>query len=146
MRSNWISARYTALVQRVKLMRLLLLLWGQPNIDKAFLWIIYIYQRFVSPIKGFRCAAGVYYASDGCSNVVKKIIEENGAFRGRFQIRRQFRLCAAASRALLAEKRRKNREDADEGVTRWVVSQKRPVGLVPCGNNVSGAPELTCSV
>lgn len=83
--------------------------------SEALVRIINFYQRFVSPYKGFRCAAGVYYGSDSCSQVVKNIIEESGAYHGRHQIRSQFRLCASASRALRAEDKKKPRRRRRDG-------------------------------
>jgi len=84
--------------------------------DKAALWIIGFYQRFLSPWKGFRCAAAAFYGSDNCSIAVKKIIEENGLIGGRPRISEQFRLCATASSALAEDeekKRKRRRRDRD---------------------------------
>jgi putative component of membrane protein insertase Oxa1/YidC/SpoIIIJ protein YidD len=77
--------------------------------NRIFVHAISFYQRFISPYKGFRCAAGAYYGSGSCSHVVKEIIEENGLIIGRSKIRDQFRRCTIAARALQAEKKKKKR-------------------------------------
>lgn len=77
--------------------------------------VIGFYQRFVSPYKGFCCAAHVYYGSGSCSQVVKQVIADQGLVPGRVEIRNQFRRCQFAAAAIRAEKkdsrgRRKKRD------------------------------------
>ncbi len=86
--------------------------------NKAFAAIISFYQRFVSPYKGFSCAAAVYYNSFSCSQAVKQIILERGVIRGRLEIRDQFRRCSVAAGALRVEKKKPKR--------------KRPLGGAEC--------------
>lgn len=41
-----------------------------------------IYQKFVSPHKGYRCAKGAVHGGDSCSASVKKVFKEKGAVAG----------------------------------------------------------------
>jgi putative component of membrane protein insertase Oxa1/YidC/SpoIIIJ protein YidD len=45
---------------------------------------ISLYQKFISPRKGFRCAYGVVNDTHGCSGSVKNIIIEKGLIEGQF--------------------------------------------------------------
>ncbi|MGI9270805.1 MAG: membrane protein insertion efficiency factor YidD [Woeseiaceae bacterium] len=74
------------------------------------LHIISFYQRFISPYKGFRCAAGVYYGTGSCSQVVKSIIEKDGVRHGRFAIKDQFRRCAIAAQRFRIEEKKKKKK------------------------------------
>ncbi len=58
--------------------------------------LITLYQRFISPYKGFRCAYGVYYGKGTCSGIVKQIVLTQGLFRGWSAIVSQFRACRCA--------------------------------------------------
>jgi len=62
---------------------------------------INIYQRFISPVKGFRCAYGALHGDGTCSQIIKKIVKEHGVIGGRAKIRRQFADCRAAYAQLL---------------------------------------------
>jgi len=46
---------------------------------RFFIWLINLYQRYLSPLKRYRCP---YYPT--CSNYGKEAIEKNGAFIGLF--------------------------------------------------------------
>jgi len=70
-------------------------------------FLINIYQRFISPYKGFRCAAGAYFGTATCSQAVKLIVAEDGLFGGRAKIRGQFRLCASAAQSIQEDRKKK---------------------------------------
>ena len=65
--------------------------------------LITLYQRYISPYKGFRCAYGIYYGGSSCSAVVKRIVLSEGLFGGWSSIVNQFRRCRCAYNAMLAE-------------------------------------------
>ena len=73
------------------------------ELNKAAAYLITLYQKYVSPHKGFRCAAGAYYGSATCSQAVKQIILQDGVVGGRARIRQQFLLCSAAARSIKEE-------------------------------------------
>ena len=62
--------------------------------------MIEFYQRFLSPYKGYRCAHAAYYGSLSCSEAVKQIVQREGLWGGRRQIRDRFRACGVAARQL----------------------------------------------
>lgn len=57
---------------------------------------INFYQRFISPVKGFRCAYGALHGRGTCSQIIKNIVREHGVIGGRAKIRQQFASCRAA--------------------------------------------------
>lgn len=61
------------------------------------------YRRYLSPRKGFRCAAGVRHGEGSCSDVIRAIVEHRGLLRGWPDIREQFRRCRRAAAELRAE-------------------------------------------
>jgi putative component of membrane protein insertase Oxa1/YidC/SpoIIIJ protein YidD len=73
------------------------------GLNKAAAYLITLYQKFISPHKGFRCAASVYYGSASCSQTVKQIILQDGIVSGLARIRQQFNLCSVAARSIKEE-------------------------------------------
>ena len=71
--------------------------------DLLALWLIGLYQRWVSPYKGFRCAHAVLHGGPGCSGFAKRAIREHGFWRAIAHIRQRFRDCRAAMLALAAQ-------------------------------------------
>jgi putative component of membrane protein insertase Oxa1/YidC/SpoIIIJ protein YidD len=56
-----------------------------------------LYQRYLSPHKGYRCA---YHAATGrhsCSRYAQLVIGRRGIWQGVLLLRRRFRRCAAAA-------------------------------------------------
>ncbi|RDH45638.1 membrane protein insertion efficiency factor YidD [Zooshikella ganghwensis] len=75
---------------------------------KSFLvLLIEIYQKYISPYKGYRCAHGVFYKGDSCSCAVRKVIQRRGLIRGYSDIRNQFARCSYAYERLEEEKDKK---------------------------------------
>ncbi|MCA9175729.1 MAG: membrane protein insertion efficiency factor YidD [Planctomycetales bacterium] len=75
--------------------------------------MIEFYQRFLSPYKGYRCAHAAFYGSLSCSEAVKQIVQREGLWGGRRQIRDRFRACGVAARQLRSQ--RKTRLVDNEG-------------------------------
>ncbi|WP_240782748.1 membrane protein insertion efficiency factor YidD [Escherichia sp. E2661] len=50
--------------------------------NKLLLLLIMLYQRHLSPRKGYRCAYSVLYQTQGCSGAVKEIIQQKGVIAG----------------------------------------------------------------
>lgn len=55
------------------------------------------YQRHLSPIKGFKCAAGQLYGDTTCSAAIKSIIKSQGIVQGVPAIQLQLRRCQTAA-------------------------------------------------
>jgi putative component of membrane protein insertase Oxa1/YidC/SpoIIIJ protein YidD len=77
--------------------------------------LITFYQRYISPRKGFRCAHAALHHGDSCSGAVKRIIREEGVFRGYGKIRQRFRECKLAYAQISKEKERKRKESKYDG-------------------------------
>jgi len=77
--------------------------------------LIVFYQKFISPIKGFRCAYAVLHGGDSCSEAVKKIVRDKGPVGGYADIRARFRDCKEANETLIRNRqRRRGQNDCDE--------------------------------
>jgi len=63
---------------------------------KIAILMINFYQRFLSPVKGFRCAYGALHGKGTCSQIVKDIVRHEGVFKGWPKIKQQFNNCKSA--------------------------------------------------
>lgn len=66
--------------------------------DQTTLRLISGYQRYLSPIKGFKCAAGQVYGDSTCSAVIKAIVQNQGLVAGFPAIQHQLKQCHAAAK------------------------------------------------
>ena len=62
--------------------------------------VIRLYQRFVSPYKGFRCAHACLHKGASCSNAVLAIVKQHGFFRGYANIKARLHACKLAHATL----------------------------------------------
>lgn len=69
-------------------------------VDSAALAGIRFYQRFLSPLKGFRCAHAAVHGGESCSAAVARIVRQDGLIRGRGRIAARFQACREAHEAL----------------------------------------------
>ncbi len=65
-------------------------------LDKVSLAIIAFYRANLSAYKGFRCAHGVKFGGDSCSDAILKIIQRRGLLSGYADIKQQFARCSNA--------------------------------------------------
>lgn len=72
-----------------------------PSADRLALEAIRLYQRYLSPYKGFRCACAALHGGESCSAAVSRIIRTQGLRTGQADIAAQFRQCRAAHDAIL---------------------------------------------
>jgi len=79
---------------------------------KLILSFIGLYQRYISPIKGFKCAYGQLYKDGTCSSRISEIVRSVPLRDMRFEISRQFDMCASANKTI--ENDRPNRKDTEE--------------------------------
>ena len=61
-----------------------------------------LYQRFVSPYKGFRCAHRAVHGRRSCSAFAKRLVEKVGLLRFGPLLMRRLRKCGETARALKA--------------------------------------------
>lgn len=79
---------------------------GKIGNDTA-LQLIEGYQRYLSPIKGFKCAAGHVYGDTTCSAAIKAIVKHQGMIQGFPAIQHQLKRCHDAARQLAANPEQK---------------------------------------
>lgn len=73
---------------------------------------IAFYQKFLSPLKGYRCAYAALHGGDPCSEAVKKLVIDKGCFGAYQDIRVRFQACREANETLIRnDKRRRSRCD-----------------------------------
>jgi len=81
-------------------------------------FLIGLYQKYLSPHKGFRCAHAVRHSGVSCSAAVKDIVVAHGIWRSVPLVQQRFSDCRAAALALRAEseeeKRKRRRRDYDD--------------------------------
>jgi len=65
---------------------------------------INLYQKYISPYKGYRCAYGVYHQNGTCSSIIKSRIQEHGLIKAYPMIKGQFQACKVAYLALQENK------------------------------------------
>ncbi|WMS89034.1 membrane protein insertion efficiency factor YidD [Pleionea litopenaei] len=75
------------------------------------IYFIRIYQKWISPYKGFRCAHAALHGVDSCSTAVIKIINRRGVIGGFGLIRRRFERCKLAYLEHKQEERVNNKKD-----------------------------------
>jgi uncharacterized protein len=78
------------------------------------IFLIGLYQRYLSPYKGFRCAHAAYHGGPSCSHAIKSIVHELGVFAALPRIRLRFIECRAAY-ARLSSEADKYRKPENEG-------------------------------
>ena len=71
-------------------------------LSKTALGGIWLYQTYVSPRKGFRCAYSVAHGGTGCSGYAKHAIRDHGLWSAIPKIRQRFRDCKSAHATLVA--------------------------------------------
>ena len=83
------------------------------------IFLIGLYQRLISPYKGFRCAHAVYHHGPSCSAAVQGIVREHGVFAGLPLVRLRFAQCREAFLQLDIEdanerEQKRRRRDSEE--------------------------------
>ncbi len=73
-------------------------------VSSTALLLIWMYQRWISPVKGFRCAYSVLHGGPGCSGFAKHAIRDFGIWRAVGKIRRRVRECRVAMDTLAAQR------------------------------------------
>jgi len=79
------------------------------------IFLITLYQVYLSPYKGYRCAYGVLYNQGSCSERVKFIIRDDGVIHGWRKITDQFHDCSDAYDKIEEKKKKSRKEQKKEG-------------------------------
>jgi putative component of membrane protein insertase Oxa1/YidC/SpoIIIJ protein YidD len=64
--------------------------------NRLFIYIIVIYQKYISPHKGYCCAYRVYHGDLSCSEYAKKSLKSKKLFLAMKDIRLRFYACKDA--------------------------------------------------
>ena len=99
---------------------------------------IVLYQRFISPYKGFRCAHATLHQGDSCSQAVKKLIAQYGVWKSKALIKARFAECRAAFELLKHAKYAPVLSTREEEEERERHKQERGKCLKDCGCDVGG--------
>lgn len=114
-----------------------------------FIFLITLYQKYLSPYKGFRCAYACYHHSLSCSARVKNIIAEHGLLAGWPLIKQQFKDCHLAYQALETEREKREREKRQrrrQGQQRDCLSKKNQDRCDCLSNFGDCIPDLSCDI
>ena len=87
-------------------------------------WLIALYQRHLSPRKGFRCAYGVLHGRDSCSRFASRAIREHGLVTGVRLTRRRFEHCRSASHVLEYDRAKRQQKRRERGL--WCANRWNP--------------------
>lgn len=82
--------------------------------SRFLIWLIAIYQRYISPYKGFCCAHAYLHQGDSCSVAVKNIIADQGIIKGYADIRQRFQDCRYAYEDIQKNKEKEREEQEEE--------------------------------
>lgn len=103
--------------------------------SRVALWAIAFYRKRLSPLKGYRCAAGAMGQKQTCSGVGLRIFKKAGLLKGYALLQRQFDRCAIAADELRAARQ----ADAVRAVPRGGIPRlgsrafAKQGGFVDCG-------------
>jgi putative component of membrane protein insertase Oxa1/YidC/SpoIIIJ protein YidD len=97
--------------------------------------MIWFYQQFISPRKGYRCAHSVVHGGTGCSGYAKHRIRDVGLLSAIPDIRQRLKDCSATASERRQSgdgegRRRKNRAKRDGFLDNFVFCE----GVELCGN------------
>ncbi|MFC3833640.1 MULTISPECIES: membrane protein insertion efficiency factor YidD [Deinococcus] len=62
----------------------------------ALVTSIDLYRRWLSPLKGFRCAHAAFYGGGSCSAAVQELIAQHGVVASRHAVAARFLACRQA--------------------------------------------------
>lgn len=69
---------------------------GDSVLRSIAIKLIYFYQRYLSPKKGYSCAHRTLYGGDSCSEYVKKTLSDTSLFEASILAKKRFRACNIA--------------------------------------------------
>ena len=73
-------------------------------LDKSLIYLINLYQKYLSPHKGYCCAYKVYHNDVSCSEFTKNSIKNLGFFQAMSSIKQRFQDCKISEKNIREEK------------------------------------------
>lgn len=92
---------------------------------------IVLYQRFISPRKGFVCAHRVLHGGMSCSAFAAEAISDHGVISGIRSLRERFEMCRQAYLILNAEEKEK-KDGTGKEVAKTCADPATNVCTMPC--------------
>ena len=80
-------------------------------LNKLSISAINLYQRYISPHKGYCCAHRAYTGEDSCSQYAKVAIAEHGLFSAFPLVREQFDRCSFAAEEIKKKQKKKEKDN-----------------------------------
>src|SRR5262249_42131063 len=121
--------------------------------------LIDLYQQYISPHKGFRCAHRARHGRSSCSQFAKRLIQKVGLLRFWPILMRRFEKCGKAARALKSRvgarksfagnaPRQNAKREANRKTSAWDGCDPSPCDAADCLGQMSppsgcDAPDLT---
>jgi len=103
------------------------------------LLLIWVYQKFLSPRKRYKCAKGELYGEGTCSSTTKEAFKKDGFIAGMKAYRNSTKECKIAYKRLKKEKRRGSGPSCD-------VDYCSVCGAGSCGGDAVGLSAGMCDV
>lgn len=100
---------------------------------KILLAAIRFYQRFLSPLKGFRCAYHAHTGRQSCSHLGFRTVRRYGALAGLVVLRQRLYLCGVAHRRYSPPLRRPP------------LAQRGDCDIVPCDCDLPSTNPCSCA-
>ena len=101
------------------------------------LFFIYVYQKYISPRKGFRCANAAIKGVDSCSETVRKVTKNEGFIAGLKEYRRTTKECKKTYEEYKNDKRNRDCLISTLALDTCAMSN--------CGEIGACAPEISAS-
>lgn len=98
------------------------------------LLLIYIYQKVLSPKKGYKCAKGELYQNGTCSSTTKEVFKNHGFIAGMREYRNSTKKCKKAYKTM---KEKENKRDC---------TSCDPCPSPSCGSADIGCGSLSCDI
>ncbi len=73
-------------------------------VNKSVIYLIDLYQKYLSPYKGYCCAYKVYHDDISCSEFTKNSIKNLGFFQATSIIKERFKDCKISSEKIKEDK------------------------------------------
>jgi putative component of membrane protein insertase Oxa1/YidC/SpoIIIJ protein YidD len=132
-RHYWYEVPTKSSISRLAMLFLVLVVFS-PQI---LCGCIVVYQKFISPYKGFRCAHAALHESLSCSEYGKRSIQQHGVIEGVFLLKARFEGCSLA-----ADEMKRHNISADSQTVNSIALFEPPQGGKPIeSKQILGEPD-----
>lgn len=89
------------------------------SLEQLAAFFIQMYQRYISPHKGFRCAHRALHGGASCSEFARLYVKEHSVWSMPAALRMRFRECRLAKMTLIAAAAGKNQNTKQDPTPLW---------------------------